>query len=68
MPPEITDQQLADAAVTPQSVSVDGVSSTNRPLKDLMDAQDNLANSQNAIKPRRGLMFTKMIPGSARGE
>lgn len=68
MPPEITDQQIADAAVAPQSVSVDGVTMTNRPLKDLIDAQDDLANNQNAVKPRRGVLFSRMIPGSARGE
>lgn len=66
--PEVTDQQIADAAVAPQSVTVDGVTMTNRPLKDLMDAQDNLSNSQNAVKPRRGVMFSRMIPGSARGQ
>lgn len=66
--PEITDQQIADAAATPQSVSVDGVTMTNRPLKDLIDAQDDLANNQNAVKPRRGVMFSRMIPGSARGQ
>lgn len=66
--PEITDQQIADAAATPQSVSVDGVTMTNRPLKDLIDAQDDLANNQNAVKPRRGVMFSRIIPGSARGQ
>lgn len=66
--PEITDQQIADAAVSPQSVSVDGVTMTNRPLKDLIDAQDDLANNSNAQKPRRGVLFSRMIPGSARGQ
>lgn len=64
--PEVTDQQIADAAATPASVAVDGVSVTNRSLKDLMDAQDNLAQ-RNATSPRRGLQFTKLIPGSAVG-
>jgi hypothetical protein len=66
--PEITDQQIADAAVAPQSVSVDGVTMTNRPLKDLIDAQDDLNNNANAQKPRRGVLFSRMIPGSARGQ
>jgi hypothetical protein len=64
---EITDQQISDAAAQPQSVTVDGVTVTNRSIKDLTDAQDNLANN-NASKPRRGLIFSKLIPGSARGQ
>lgn len=65
--PEITDQQIADAAAAPQSVSADGVTVTNRSMDDLRKAREELANS-NASKPRRGVLFTKMIPGSARGQ
>jgi|694.fasta_scaffold07497_5 hypothetical protein len=64
---EITDQQIADAAAQPQSMSVDGVNVAQRSLKELMDAQDNLSQ-KNAEKPRRGLLFSKLIPGSARGQ
>lgn len=63
---EVTDQQIADAAAAPSSVSVDGVTVTNRPVSELIDAQANIANN-NATKPRRGVLFTKMIPGSSRG-
>jgi dihydroorotate dehydrogenase len=66
--PEITDQQIADAAAAPQSVSADGVTVTNRSMDDLRKAREELANNSNASKPRRGLLFTKMIPGSARGQ
>ena len=66
--PKITDQQIADAAVAPQSVSVDGVSVQSRQVKDLIDAQDRTANNSAAVSPRRGLLFTKLIPGSARGQ
>jgi hypothetical protein len=64
---EITDQQIADAAAQPQAISVDGVNVNQRSLKELMDAQDNLAQ-KNAEKPRRGLLFSKLVPGSARGQ
>lgn len=66
--PEITDQQIADAAAAPQSVSADGVTVTNRSMDDLRNAREELANNSNASKPRRGVLFTKMIPGSARGQ
>jgi hypothetical protein len=66
--PQITDQQIADAAATPQSVSVDGVTVTNRSVEELISAQERLANQQNATKPRRGVLFTRIIPGSARGQ
>lgn len=66
--PEITDQQIADAAVAPQSVSADGVTVTNRSVADLRQAREELANNGNASKPRRGVLFARMIPGSARGE
>ena len=65
--PTVTNQQIADAAAAPQQVTVDGVSVTNRPVSDISTAQENLANNTNATKPRRGLLFTKLIPGSARG-
>lgn len=64
---EITDQQIADAAAEPQSITVDGVTVSNRSLKELTEAQDNLKNA-NAEKPRRGLIFSKLVPGSARGQ
>lgn len=64
---EVTDQQIADAAATPATVSVDGVSVTNRPVKDLIDAQERVAQSR-ATSPRRGLQFTKLVPGSAVGK
>jgi dihydroorotate dehydrogenase len=66
--PEITDQQIADAAAAPQSVSADGVTVTNRSMDDLRKAREELANNTNASKPRRGVLFAKMIPGSARGQ
>lgn len=64
---EITDQQIADAAAQPQSMSVDGVNVNQRSLKELTDAQNDLSQ-RHAEKPRRGLLFSKLIPGSARGQ
>lgn len=66
--PKITDQQIADAAAAPQSVSADGVTVTNRSMADMRLAREELANNQNASKPRRGVLVAKMIPGSARGQ
>jgi hypothetical protein len=63
---EITDQQIADAAIAPASVTVDGTSVTNRSVGELLDAQERTSQA-NATKPRRGLLFSKMIPGSALG-
>ena len=63
---DVTDQQIADAAAAPSSVSVDGVSVTNRPVSELIDAQTAIAEG-NSSKPRRGVLFAKMIPGSSRG-
>jgi|GEM_PF-4708116 len=61
----ITDQELIDAAKAPSSVSVDGMAVTNRSASELIEVQDNVANNSNATSPRRGLLFAKMIPGSA---
>jgi hypothetical protein len=64
---DITDQQIADAAAQPQSMSVDGVNVAQRSLKELTDAQNDLSQ-RKAETPRRGLLFSKLIPGSARGQ
>jgi hypothetical protein len=64
---EITDQQIADAAAQPQSMSVDGVNVNQRSLKELTDAQNELSQ-RKAETPRRGLLFSRLIPGSARGQ
>ncbi len=65
---EITNEQIAAEAAKVQSMSVDGVTVTKRPLKDLIDAQDRLDNNTHATKPRRGVQFARIIPGSARGQ
>lgn len=65
--PDITDQQIADAAAQPQSMSVDGVNVNQRSLKELSDAQNDLSQ-RKAETPRRGLLFSRLIPGSARGQ
>jgi len=65
--PDITDQQIADAAAQPQSMSVDGVNVAQRSLKELSDAQNDLSQ-RKAETPRRGLLFARLIPGSARGQ
>lgn len=65
--PNITNQELIDAAKAPASVSVDGVSVTNRSSQEMAQIQDQVANNSAARSPRRGLLFSKLVPGSAAG-
>lgn len=65
---EITNQEIVDAAKAPQSVAVDGLSVANRSTDELIRARDEVANNSNASSPRRGLLFARLIPGSAVGE
>lgn len=65
---EITNDEIVDAAKAPQSVAVDGVSVSNRSTDELIRARDDVANNENAKSPRRGLLFAKLIPGSAVGQ
>lgn len=65
---EITDDTIAEEATKVQSMTVDGVTVTKRPLKDLIEAQEKLDNNARATSPRRGLQLTRLIPGSARGQ
>lgn len=65
---EITNNEIIEAAKAPQSVAVDGVSVANRSTDELIRARDEVANNSNATSPRRGLLFAKLIPGSAVGQ
>jgi hypothetical protein len=65
---EITNNEIIEAAKAPQSVAVDGVSVANRSTDELIRARDDVANNSNATSPRRGLLFAKLIPGSAVGQ
>lgn len=46
MADEITPEQIADAAVKPSSVTVDGVTVTARPIADVLEAAKHLAGKK----------------------
>lgn len=58
--PENIDEAIEQAVITPASVSDQGQSITERPLKDLLDARERLstANAKNHF----GLRFTRLVP------
>lgn len=58
---------IEEAALEPQSATVDGQTTNNRTLKDLIDA-DRYLEQKKAAKKNRFLKLFKMRPGSARGE
>ena len=53
------------AAAQPQAVSVDGVSSTQRPLAELIEADRYLRERAAAKRPTLGLRLRKVTFGSA---
>jgi hypothetical protein len=63
--PLITDQDIADAALGPQSATVDGESATAHPLKDLLEVRKQLDQNTAVSRRDRGLRFTKLSPPGA---
>lgn len=55
-------------ALSPQSVSADGLTVTARSTKDQLDALAAVTANQAGRKRRRGLLMTRIVPGSAVGE
>ena len=53
---------IAENAVAPQSVSVDGTNVTAKPLQDQIKAANFVAGQSAASKPHFGLRFTLMVP------
>lgn len=58
---------IEEAALEPQSATVDGQTVNSRPLKDLIEADRYLEQKQAAKKNKLFKLF-RMRPGSARGE
>lgn len=54
MADEITPEQIAAAAVSPQSVTVDGTTVTARPLAEQIEAAKYLAGRKTARKNKSG--------------
>lgn len=59
---EITDQQLADAALKAESIETDGVKVKQRPIGDLIKAKERLANNDVARSGFGGITWQKMCP------
>jgi hypothetical protein len=69
MAEETPQPDVAAAAADPTSISVDGVSVTNRSVKETIEAERHLASKQAAAKNNTfGLGFRRIIPGSSVGQ
>lgn len=58
-------ETIKTAAAEPQSATVDGVSVSQRPLKDLIDADKHLAGKAAAGRKTVPIRFAKMVPPGA---
>lgn len=65
MPDDTIENAIRDAATTPQAVTADGVTVTQRPLADQIAADRYLASKAAAKTKTRGLRFTRIIPPGA---
>lgn len=66
MADEITPSDIVDAALSPQSTTIDGNTVTARPIADLVEAkqQAELASAVNT-RTSRGIRFNKLVPPGA---
>lgn len=64
MADEIRDQILSDAQ-GPKSVSTDGVSVSQRDLREQIEADRYLSERSAVSTTRRGLRFSKLVPPGA---
>jgi len=60
--PADINEAIEQALTQPASVTENGRSITERPIKDLQDARDREAGNRAAAKPHFGLRITKLIP------
>ena len=61
---DLTDA-IAEAAVAPSAVTVDGQSVSNRPIEEVIAADEYAKANQGLTKKSRGLRFTKLLPPGA---
>ena len=63
MADEITPENIVDAALSPQSATVDGNSATARPIAEIIEA-DRYTSGKQAVGQRtnRGIRFNKIVP------
>lgn len=64
----VNSQTILNNALGPQSVSSDGLTVTARSTKDQLDALAAVTANAAGRKRRRGLLMTRIVPGSAVGE
>jgi hypothetical protein len=61
-------QAIVNTAITePNAAQVDGLSVTNRPIGDLLDAVSRQRANDSASKNHRGIRFNKLVPPGANG-
>ncbi len=69
MPDETPQPDVAAAAADPTSITVDGVSVTNRTVEETIAAERHLASKTAAATNNTfGIAFRRIIPGSAVGQ
>lgn len=59
------DEQIAENAAAPKSITIDGETVTEHSLKEQIEADKYLAGKNAAARPHAGLRFTKIIPPGA---
>jgi hypothetical protein len=63
--PSDLETKISDAADGPQTANVDGVSVTQRSLRELIEADQYLEAKKAARRKNRGLRYTKIVPPGA---
>lgn len=61
------ESKIETAAETPASMSVDGVTVTQRPIGDLIAADRYLSAKKASRQKSRGIRFTKIVPPGGNG-
>ena len=67
MADEVTAETVLTSAMSPASVSVDGMTVTGGSASDQLAALQVSESNKNARKKRRGLAMARIVPGSAVG-
>ena len=67
MATEVTQEDIATAALQPAEMETDAGKVKQRPISELIAARDAAAAVDASSQGHRGIRFTKLIPGSADG-
>lgn len=63
MATEVTDTDIATAALNPKRIKGDQGEVEEHPIADVIAAQDRLANATAAARNHGGMVFTRLTPG-----